>query len=86
MFIVNLGPNDSGSDADVPPDPERPCDADAAASDADVCPLPPSVCDAGALVYYADGTCVAGACSWVAQTVLCPYGCVDGACVVSITR
>jgi hypothetical protein len=91
----------SEADADpLPVPPPMNCDVDASTDDADAdgaeadveaCPLPPSVCAPRSswppfvLVYYSDGTCVSGVCTWVAHTIPCTLGCDNGACIESIT-
>ncbi len=89
------GPSDSDMDALPVPAPVR-CDPDASAADVDAnvypCPLPPSVCVQGpsptaaaSLVYYSDGKCISGACTWVSHTIRCGVECVGGACIASVT-
>jgi hypothetical protein len=56
------------------------CDADASAATGE-CPLPPSACaDSRWLVYYDDGQCIAGSCSWKMKDSYCSLGCSQGAC------
>jgi hypothetical protein len=74
----------------APPAPDPPsmaCGPDAGAP-ADVeCPLPPSVCTgAGTLVYYDNGTCVSGACTWQSHYHFCSSTCANGACIYLGTK
>ena len=42
----------------------------------DLCAPPPSVCgDSVTLVYYTDGACVEGRCTWTQVQQICDYGC-----------
>jgi hypothetical protein len=60
--------------------PPSACDVDAGL-DAGVCPPPASVCnDSSWMVYYDDGQCVAGQCSWEIREQYCPDGCRSGGC------
>jgi len=65
----------------APNPPPLACDVDASPA-TPVCPLPPSACASSAwLVYYDDGQCVAGACSWQKKDRYCgDLGCMHGAC------
>jgi hypothetical protein len=63
------------------PDPTaRACNA--AADDGGLCPLPPSTCaDRRWLVYYDNGQCVSGQCTWGKRYLDCgTIGCFFGAC------
>ena len=65
----------------VPAPPPTACDVDAS-PDSGVCPLPASVCaDSFWLVYYDDGQCGAGLCSWQATDHFCSGGCRLGGCI-----
>ena len=62
--VVHCGPMDGGGGA-----------AGASAHD-DLCAPPPSVCgDSVTLVYYTDGACVEGRCTWTQVQQICDYGC-----------
>lgn len=58
------------------------CDEDAGDAAA-VCPPPHSVCGGPTFVlYYDNGACVAGQCTWEVRPTACPYtNCSAGACV-----
>jgi hypothetical protein len=91
---IDGGLGDAGSDASVwknvegclliapaaPDPPPLACNADAP-SDSGVCPLPASTCaDSEWLVYYDDGQCTSGLCTWQKKELFCTYRCFQGAC------
>jgi hypothetical protein len=59
--------------------PAVPCDEDAGDAAA-ACPLPHSVCLGGRVLYYDNGACVAGQCTWEERLLSCPSTCYQGAC------
>jgi hypothetical protein len=64
----------------APAPPQVSCDEDAS-GDAALCSPPASVCaDDYWLVYYDNGQCVSGQCTWQTPQHYCDYGCIDGAC------
>jgi hypothetical protein len=69
----------------APPPPQVSCTA--GSGDAALCPPPRSAClDSAWLVYYDQGECVAGQCSWQVRYGYCGgNGCVSGACVFVAT-
>ncbi len=84
-FGVSLDATDL--DAQAPDPVDASCDSDAA-DEGGICPLPGSQCaDARWLVYFDNGACVSGQCSWEKKYVDCStIGCFSGACRFPPTR
>ncbi|MGO9838542.1 MAG: hypothetical protein ACLP1X_30540 [Polyangiaceae bacterium] len=82
-----LGLDATDLDAPGPDPPPLACDADAA-SDAGLCPPPYSACaDPSWLVYYDNGQCVSGQCTWDKRYVECSIvSCFEGACQAPPTQ
>jgi len=78
---LDSGPDATDLDAAATDPPPLACDADAG-GEARLCPPPPSVCaDTSTLVYYDNGQCVSGQCTWDKRSVRCslPNVCwIDG--------
>jgi hypothetical protein len=74
------------TDLDAPgPDP-APVDCGAVAAEAGFCPPPPSRCASYRwLVFYDNGECVSGSCSWEKRYADCAYGCIHDACRAPFT-
>jgi hypothetical protein len=71
-------------DAPGPDPPALACDADA---NGGICVLPPSRCANGLwLVYYDNGQCVGGWCTWDKRYVNCGGACYSGSCQPLLTR
>lgn len=67
-----------------PSPPQVSCDG-SGGGDAGVCPPPRSVCVSGLwLLFYDQGECVSGQCSWQERYVVCADGCASGACIIGV--
>ena len=86
---AEFGVSLDATDLDAPaPDPvDASCDSDAA-DEGGLCPLPRSQCADGRwLVYFDNGACVSGQCSWEQRYVDCStLGCFLGACRIPLTK
>jgi hypothetical protein len=84
-FGVGLDATDLDAPALGPVDAS--CDSDAG-GEGGLCPLPRSQCADGRwLVYFDNGACVSGQCSWEQRYVDCStIGCFLGACRLPLTK
>jgi hypothetical protein len=84
---LGLGLDATDLDAAGPDPSPLACDADAG-SDAGLCPPPHSECaDSEWLVYYDNGQCVSGQCTWEKRYVECSIvSCFGGACQAAPTQ
>jgi hypothetical protein len=72
--VVHCGPMDGGGGA-----------AGASSHD-DSCAPPPSLCgNSVTLVYYTDGACIDGRCTWTQEQQICDYGCDANGCTFPFT-
>jgi len=73
-------------DASGPAAPAVACDVDAG-GDSGLCPPPSSVCaDSTWLVFYDNGQCVAGQCTWEKRYIECVVGwCIRDGCQAPVT-
>lgn len=89
---TDAGATDAASavkDASLTPDAATPPNVSCTTADASACDsIPPSVCAAfDTLVYFSDGACVDGACTWKQTSMQCVQGyCTNGGCTPPTTK